>query len=207
MKALWVGCVALLAFATVGRAEQFSLDSGIHYAKLNLEGVNAARLDDADGAVFDIAFQIAPPHSGWRFGAGLMVGGWYEEFQSVDPNLDITDAYQSLSIIIPELRIGYHIPLGDPDGNHLFIEPSMGVGLAIGTYSSGDVYFGTFYDDNGSRTRANIAFRPKVQVGYSWDRFALGLEGSYLWTDLDFGNGIGGELTSWTAGVFFRWRF
>lgn len=207
---LWSVCGAGVAQAQVREDNGFSLDFGIGYSKLNIAGENVRQLDGADGAASHINFKWAPPDArGLRLGFSVDIAGWREEFTSVNEDEDefITDAYQELSLFIPEVRVGYYIPFGDPRDRHFFIEPSIGVGLAVGYFEAGDVFFNRFDSDDYSKTRANIAFRPAVQAGYAWDRFAAGVEASYLWTHLDFGNEVGGDIESWYVGGFFRFRF
>jgi hypothetical protein len=101
--------------------------------------------------------------------------------------------------------IGYHAPLGD----HWFIEPSVGVGPAIGVFILGEDRGRWWHDDNAydDHVRAGFAVQPALQVGYEWGHFGVGAEASYLWTHMDFGDDIGGDITELYAGGFFRWSF
>ncbi len=205
------GALALILIATGSTAKAaFDVDFGIGYSRLSIDGKNAKDLDNADGAQANVAFTLkpSPAAAGLRFGFGIEASGYRNDYHQIDPITgDNVHRYHELDLFIPEVRLGYYIPF-----DHFFIEPSMGVGLAVGTYRVGHVHrwrHDDFEEDDDDRdiTRANIALRPKIQIGYARDHWAVGLEASYLWTHLHFDDGIGGDVGELYGGAFFRLSF
>jgi hypothetical protein len=218
MKRVLTGVAALLlgASATTVRASDFDVDLGLGYSRLQLDGNNkdAKDLDHSDSAGLDLAFKWrVPPSTGLRLGIGLTASGYRDEFHVTDPiTFDRVHRYRELDLVVPELRIGYNVPIG---GN-FFIEPSLGVGLAAADYRTGTIHHHhhhhddedyTYDDDDNDTFRANLALRPRIQAGVGGDHWKLGLEASYLFTHLDFGNGIGGDVNELYGGAFFRVSF
>jgi len=209
MRRLSVVCSALLLGAAATSANAaFDVDFGLGYSRLSIDGNNAKDLDNADGAQINATFTLKPsPAQGLRIGFGLEASSYRNDFHQTDPFTGFEiHRYHELDLFIPEVSVGYHIPI-----DHFFIEPSLGVGLAVGTYSVGHVHHhhDDFDESDVDRdiTRANVALRPKLQIGYARDHWGAGVEASYLWTHLHFDDGIGGDVGEAYVGGFFRLSF
>ena len=216
MRLLTVGTAALLlaAAASAARANAFDADLSLGYSQLRIDGPNAKDLDKRDGFGAQFSFMFpAPKTPSFRYGFGLNASGFRNDFHVFDPDRGReVHRFDEFSLIVPELRIGYYIPI-----DHFFIEPSVGLGLAVGDYSTGRVHHHHHHDDDDvnddfddvdtSTVRLNAAVHPTIQVGYGYEHWAVGLEASYLYTHLHFKEGIGGDIGELYTGVFFRFSY
>ncbi len=211
MKLLTLGAAALLiaGTASAASANAFDVDLSLGYSRLRIDGPGAKDLDKDDGAAIQLAFMgPAPQTPSFRFGFGLELSGYRNDFHVTDTNGFERHRFDQIGMVVPELRIGYYVPIG-----HFFIEPSIGVGLAIADYSTGHVHRyhhdnNDSYDDIDSDTlRLNAAVHPTLQIGYASDHWAVGLQTSYLYTHLHFKDGIGGDVSELYGGAFFRWSY
>jgi hypothetical protein len=210
----WMVGIALLVtglLASAARAERdtnFTMDFGLGYAKVNIDGANASDLDGNDTSAAEVRFKFTQPKLGnWRLGFALNVVDTWEDTDPyvIDGKAYIDDPYKEFYMLSPMFSLGYQVPLG----SHWFIEPSVAVGPSIGVFILGEDH-GQWWDDDNAyddHVRVGVAVQPALQVGYEWDHFGLGAEVSYLWTHLDFGDDIGGDISVFYAGGFFRWSF
>lgn len=210
----WMVGVVLTGMAFVASAARadgdpnYTMDFGLGYAKVNIGGSNVSELDGNDTSAAQIRFKFRQPSLGnWRLGFALTAVDTWEDTDPFvsDGKAYVDDPYKEFSMLAPMATIGYNIPLG----HHWFIEPSIGVGVAVGVYATGENH-GEWWDDDNQyddHVRANIAVQPAVQLGYEWGHFGVGAEVNYLWTHLDFGDSVGGDVTVFYAGGFFRWSF
>jgi len=207
MRKLIIGTAALLLAAGAGTASAggFDLDAGIGYSRLNIDGKKTGDLDDNDGgAVHASIMWPQPAVPGLRLGFGLEVSGYTDRFRETDNDGDERTRYRSIDMLVPELRIAYRIPI-----DHFFIEPALGVGLAVADYNlhTNRGHDRDFDERDFDCFRLNAAVQPSVKIGYAQDRWAAGVELSYLWTHLHFKDEIGGDVSEMYVGGFFSWSF
>ena len=210
--------VGMLLGARSARAHM-EFDLSVGYAHVELDG-SASPFDSRDGMRVEPRFSWAPggdvTGSHLRLGASLAFSGFDRRTDDDDVFIDddgdifVVDSsdVESLTLITPEFQVSYRLRFGgvdDPDRGRrgFFVEPGVGVGVAIGQYWVGDT-FGWWVDTDISEWDATIHGRPFLRGGYEWEHFVLGVEGSYLFGgSLDFTNQIEGDLSEWYVGVFF----
>lgn len=210
MRLLTLACSALILGVTKTAATAaFDVDFGLGYSRLSIDGNNAKDLDNADGAQINATFTLRPSNvEGLRVGFGFESSAYRNDFHEIDSFTgDNVHRYHELDLFIPEVRVGYYVPI-----DHFFIQPSLGVGLAVGQYRTGHVHHWHHddfaeEDDDRDITHANLALRPKIQIGYAREHWGVGVEASYLWTHLHFDDGIGGDVGELYGGAFFRLSF
>ena len=205
MRKLLLGCVLAGAglWASTAKAEtNYVFDFGIGYQKLHIDGANAKELDGDENISGKFKVMILPSTtSRWRYGFSISGASAYENTGPFvfDGKTYVDDPFKEFEMLVPEFRIAYHIPI-----NNLFIEPSIGVGPAIAAFRTGE---DNDYWDADNTVRVNIALEPSLQIGYAQDQWAVGGEVSYLFTHLDFGDDVGGDIDTFYLGAFFRYQF
>lgn len=212
MRKLFIGSTAALLLATAGAgravAGNFDVDFGLAYSQLRIDGNGAKDLDKSDGAAARASFMFPQPAvPGLKLGFGLEVSGYRNDFHEVDNDGDNRRRYHELDLVIPELRAAYTIPFGN-----FFVEPGIGVGLALADYRLDTVRHhhhndDDFAQDDDDTFRANVAVHPSLKIGYGQGHWAAGLEAGYMFTHLHFGDGVGGDVSELYGGAFFRWSF
>ena len=128
-----------------------------------------------------------------------------EEFLTVED-------FASLSVVVPQVTLGYRALLGDPYDGGLFVEPGVGAGLAVGTVGfARELEFGNrpvAVDSDGDdyETELSWAVAPYLRLGYAADSVSIGVEGGYQFTGLEFDDGLGERPEEWYVGLFLGVR-
>lgn len=153
-------------------------------------------------------------NSGLRLG-GRLAGSFFRDKVSSrsvagEPLLEIED-FANLSLLSPQLLVGYRQIFGDPDyGTAAFIEPGVGLGPTVGIHSFGsDLQFGdrTLSTDTfDTETDVSWSVNPYLRLGIASDVIFFGAEGGYEWTGLDFDDRLGQDARLWYVGLFFAVR-
>jgi hypothetical protein len=201
-------CVVLLVLVAVspspGGTGDFSFSMG--YSHLTIDGADPP-FNEQDALRFEsrISGSPLPELPQLRLGGGLGMSYYYKDYNDgdiVEIGEDVIliegDSYESLFLLEPEVQVSWRQPLG----KHMYVEPGIGVGGVFGNLTAGET-FGWFYDEDYDEWSAGFSARPFLRAAYQYKKYAIGLEGSYLWTDLDFDDGPGGDTTELYIGAFF----
>ena len=152
--------------------------------------------------------------SGLRLGGRFAFSGYREDLGdrvvAGEPLLEIEE-FADLGIFAPMATASYRQVFGDPDaGGAAFIEPGIGAGLSVGVLSFGsELQFGDRVigsDIDESQTEVSYVLNPFMRGGYTSGQFAIGLEGGYQWTGLEFDDDLGVDAREWYLGLFFGFR-
>lgn len=200
---LVVGLLPALAAAE----HRLGLQIGAGYSHLDSDAEQEL-LDSGDSLYGNFSLIGGPfEDPGVRWGVGLVTSG-YRQTDDID-GIPIDDDYDQefgeLYLWFIEARAGWYQPIGD----YFFIEPSVGVGVVIGQARLGqedDDYTDGEYTERD--TSAGFGVRPAIAGGVRWnEHFMLGLETSYMWTNIEFDEGMGENISEIRLGVFFRYVF
>jgi len=207
MRLLLVLLAATMITLSASSAKAFDIDFGLGYSKLQIDGSSddAKALDGSDGPAFDISFKFTSIIPGLRWGFGVQGSYFRDEYHVTNSDGDSDKRFRDLTLIIPEFRVGYHVPIGP-----IFIEPSMGAALVMGEFRTGyvDSHHGNEFDDSDHEEfEVNVALTPRLQAGIEGHFWAAGLEVSWMNSHLDFGDGVGGDISTFYGGAFFRISF
>ena len=186
---------------------EFSL--GVGYTRMNFDG-DSPLVDDRDGVHFDPVFSLAPIERlpqlrlGAAFGISFAVDDTRGAFVSDEEGgtLFIEGDDTSLMLFEPELRIAWRQSLAE--GEAVFVEAGVGGGGVIGWLSAGDDASVTDPDD-AEIDEVDAAFmgRAFVRVGAHVTSGIVGVEASYMvGGNLDFADGIGGDVSEFYVGIF-----
>ena len=186
---------------------------GIAYAHLFWDGTNTDALEEQGGLRIDgrLSWPVTaaddPAAPQLRLGISLALGGFVSEqggdvFADDDVLYVEPDDWTQLSLIEPEVQVSYRAPLGDD----WYAEPGLGASGIVGNYVRGEEFFG-FVDEDVDRWRLGAAGRVFLRVAYRRGRNAWGLEGSYSYGWLDFGDDIGGDIQRGHLAFFFARSF
>lgn len=196
--------VALLAPA-VASAQKTEFAIGFGYSHVAVQGA-PGEFDQQDGGRFEPRFTWQPfeERPQLRFGVGVGFSYYYdnsENGQIISPPFAFdVDSFESLSLITPEFQVSWRQPISED----WWIEGGLGVGPAIGIYTAGEVLFNDLFDEDISESGVGIGVRPFVRAGFrGGEHWNWGLEGSYQWTSVEFGHGLGDNPSEWFVGVFF----
>jgi hypothetical protein len=200
-----------LACAAHGQHREFAF--GVGYAHLFWDGHNTDALEEQGGVRFDgrASWPITGPMTETRpelrlgLGAGLAFyvseqGGDIEEVGNViiiEP-----DDWAQLTTFEPEIQLS----LRHPVGNALYLEPGIAGVFIVGNYRLGEEVFG-FVDEDLDRWNVGGGGRLFLRGAYVRERMAFGIEGSYGYGWLDFGDDIGGDIQQAYLGFFFSHQF
>lgn len=216
--ALLGGALCLLA-GGCQRGQPVQVNFLLGYAHLDQEDSGGFEpvIDSKDGvrAAFaaDVPVAGSPNGSGFRLGGRLSMSSFTEDLGdrtvAGEPDLEIEE-FLDLTIFAPQFVASYRQLIGDPhDGGAAFIEPGLGVGLAVAMMTSGSrLTFGDSIvgsDVGDTDTELGVSLNPFVRGGYAWSRFLLGLEGGYEWSSVEFED-LGSDPTQWYVGLFFAMR-
>lgn len=191
--------------ATFAIEREFGISIG--YAQSSIEAEALDDLDNQGGLRFEPRFTWAP----WedipqlRLGIGIGFSFFYDEEdsgQTFGGFADVED-YEEISLLVPELQATWRQPLSE----HWFLEGGVGIGAVFGYFGAGQVIFDELFDDDVNEWDLGFGVRPILRGGYRHNRWAAGLEGSYLFTDLDFGGGLDGKIEELYIGLFYTHSF
>jgi hypothetical protein len=174
-------------------------------------------IDSKDGvrAAFgaDVPVTDSANGSGFRLGGRLSMSSFTEDLGdrtvAGEPDLEIEE-FLDLTMFTPQFVASYRQLIGDPqDGGAGFIEPGVGLGLALAIMTSGShLTFGDSIvgsDVGDTETEIGISLNPFVRGGFAWSRFLIGLEGGYEWSSVEFED-LGSDPRQWYLGLFFGVR-
>jgi hypothetical protein len=201
-------CSALFTFVVAqspafGQKTEISL--GIGYSHLSLNGASG-ELDEQGGGRIEPRFSWQPfsRRPELRFGIGMGFSYYYDTTDAEDVNsgpftFDV-DNYEDVALITPEFQVSWRQPMSE----RWWLEGGVGVGPAFAMYTAGDVVFDDFFDEDVSESDVGLGVRPFIRAGFrGGDRWSWGVEGSYQWSDIDFGAPFGGDAREWYVGLFF----
>lgn len=172
-------------------------------------------VDDQFGGRLSVGFS-APVARTDDSGSGVRLGGrfaasFFREALSSrnvggEPLLEVED-FANLTLLSPQLIVGYRQLLGDPDhGVVMFVEPGVGVGPTIGLHTFGsDFEFAneTLSTDTFDReTEVSWSLNPYLRLGAAGDGIFIGAEGGYEWTGLEFDDRLGQNARAWYLGLY-----
>ena len=196
-----------LSFWPHALAQNSEISLGGGYTKLTLEAdldfINieeVTALDGESGAYGEIRFSRSIFIEQLRLGSGVQVAYYTTDGRS-EPGLFSIEDERFLQIA-PELQLSWRQRLGD----RLFLEPGVGGGLVAGNYRARGVTVGGVPQEDVDQWEAGLGVRPFLRFGLIVDRFILGLEGSYRWTNIEYEE-VDGRLREWMAGAFISFRF
>jgi hypothetical protein len=118
--------------------------------------------------------------------------------------LSVNESISDVDVFSPTFDLAWNQPLG----GGFFVEPSIGVGWAWGT-------FDPVVAAGGNRTEDGGVVRPGVAIGYGQDHWSVGLDFQYSFYWIDFSSSVSGTTISDLddvheeiyAGFFFRYAF
>jgi len=106
--------------------------------------------------------------------------------------------FEEMTLIVPELQFSWRQRIAQ----RWTIEGGVGVGGAFADYSAGDIIVDNFVVSTLSDDDAALSVHPFLRAGYGRDKWTVGVDAGYLWTDIDFGRPVGGGLSEWSVGFF-----
>jgi hypothetical protein len=200
------GLVAALLAAAAGGdvlAQDREFAAGIGYGHLFWDGNNAGPLEEQGGLVFDarVTWAPTPRQPRLRVGVDLDLAFYFSTDDSDDDFSGVND-FAQLSVIAPALEVAWRHPIDE----HWYLEPGLAGVLTIGNYTTGQELFG-FVDRDENRWRVGGGGKTFLRLAYAQDRWAAGVEGSYTYGWLDFGEEIGGETRQAYVRLFYSRRF
>ena len=199
--------IVVLTCAPAATASDRDLGFSIGYAQLSVDDTTLQDLDSQSGLRFELRGTWAPRDSlpQLRLGLGIGFSFFYDDQdsgQTIGGFAEVED-FEQISLIVPEFQATWRQPLGD----EWFVEGGVGLGAVIGNFRAGQVIFDDLFDEDVDEWDVGFGVRPLVRGGYMRNHWLAGLEASYLLTDLDFGNGLGGDLEELYIGLFYSHRF
>ena len=204
--AAWL--MSLLSCAAPAVADDYrDLGFSVGYAQSSIDAEALDDLDSQSGLRFELRGTWSPGDepSGLRFGIALGLSSYYDEEdsgQTVGGFADVED-FEQLFLAVPEFQVTWRQPISE----HWLIEGGAGVGPVIANFRAGQVIFDDLFDEDVSEWDVGLGVRPLVRAAYRRNRWMAGLEGSYLFTDLDFGNGLSGNVEELYIGFFYSHMF
>ena len=187
---------------------------GLGYTHLFLDGSNSRALEEQGGIRLDgrVSWPVSEMQPNFRLGAGLALSSFVSErdrdFEDeVDDGDDGwffygSDDWDQLFIIEPEIQASWRLPAGDD----LYLEPGFGASLLGGNFVRGEEFFG-FVDEDIDRWSLGAAGRIFLRGAFVRGRWSFGLEGSYSFGWLHFGDDIGGDIQRGHLGFYVARAF
>jgi hypothetical protein len=199
--------VLIVCGASTALADDREFSFSIGYAHLSFDNEVLDDLDHEGGLRFEPRFTWPVFHHDprLRIGVGVGLSFFYDEHETGEEFggfADIED-FEEISLIVPEFQATWRQMLGA----NWFVEGGVGVGAVFGSFRAGEVVFDELFDQDVSEWDLGFGVRPLVRGFFMNERWAAGLEGSYLFTDLDFGGGLRGNVEELYVGLFYTFRF
>lgn len=202
-----------LCLACAAQAQDREFAFGLGYSHLFWDGHNTDVLEEQGGLRMDgrVSWPVTEPMTEGRpelrVGVGLGLTFYVSEqggdvFEEDDIIFIEPDDWTQLTNIEPEIQFS----LRQPVGRDFYLEPGIAGVFIIGNYVRGEEVFG-FVDEDIDRWRVGGGGRLFLRGAYRRERWAFGLEGSYAYGWLDFGDDIGGDIQQGYLGVFFARQF
>src|SRR5688500_16779258 len=193
------------AFAQDARDDrEFAFGGG--YTHVFLDGSNSGPLEEQGGIRLTgrVSWPVDERRPNFRFGAGLALTSYVSEqggeFDDDDDDgwwFYVPDDWNQLFIIEPELQASWRHPVGDD----LYLEPGFAASALVGNFVRGEEFFG-FVDEDIDRWDVGAAGRIFLRGAFTRGRWSWGLEGSYSFGWLSFGDDIGGDIQQGHLGFF-----
>src|SRR5688572_30279103 len=203
--ALRAALIVLFLASPAAADNEFGFSIG--YAQLAVDDDVLSDLDGQGGLRFEPRFSWTPFDGAGQFRLGIGVGFsfFYDEEETGDEFegfADIED-YEQISLFVPELQVTWRQGLAP----NWFVEGGVGLGAVIGNFRAGQVIFDELFDEDVSDWDLGFGVRPILRGGYTRNRWMAGIEASYLFTDLDFDNSIGGKMEELYIALFYSHAF
>ena len=187
---------------------------GLGYSHLFWDGSHSKPLDEQGGLVLDgrltwAVTPVAPERPQLRVGVGLDLAfyGSYDDdgtaFIDDDVIIITGDDYTRLSIIAPQVEVSWRQPIA---GAQWYLEPGLAGVFMVGNYTTGQDFV-WFVDQDENRWNVGGGGKAFLRLAYQRERWGLGVQGSYGYGWLDFGDDIGGDIQQGSIGVFYSHRF
>ena len=201
----------LLGGIAHGQHREFAF--GISYAHLFWDGSSSDALEEQGGLRLEgrVSWPIAQPMTEdrpeLRLGLGLGLTFYVSEqggdvFEEDDVIFIEPDDWNQLTTIAPEVQFSVRQPVRDD----LYLEPGVAGVFVLGNYVRGEEFWG-FVDEDVDRWAAGGGGRLFVRGAFHRERWSVGLEGSYGYGWLHFGDDIGGDIQRGHLGFFFARSF
>jgi hypothetical protein len=180
---------------------------GIGYGHLVWDGHNTNELEEQGGLRLDIRYSIpVAPQPEWRVGAGLGLAFYISEhggdvFEEGGIIFIRPDDWVQLTNVEPEIQFSLRHPLGDG----FYLEPGVAGVFIAGNYRRGEEVFG-FVDEDLNRWRVGGGARLFLRAACTRGRSSYGVEGSYSYGWLDFGDDLGGDIQQACLAFFYAYR-
>lgn len=205
---LLAGCLASAAHA---QHREFAF--GISYSHLFWDGSASGALEEHGGARFEgrVSWLLSEPMSDrtpeLRLGVGLGLTFYVSEqggdvFEEDDVIFIRPDDWMQLTNIEPELQFSLRQPIGD----RFYIEPGIAGVFTLGNFRRGEEFWG-FVDEDLDRWSPGGGGRLFLRAAYRRDSSSFGIEGSYGYGWLHFGDDIGGDIQQGHLGIFYAQRY
>ena len=206
-----VSLVATLVLPVAALAQEREWAAGAGYGHLFLDGSDANELEEQGGLVLNgrVSWPVGAPMTDrrpeLRFGLGGHVAFYRSEtdddFDDDDDFFDDEVDVTQLTMLVPELQLSVRQPIGD-----FYLEPGIAGQFILGNYWRGEESWWDV-DEDEDIWRVGGGARLFLRGAYQWDRWFIGVEGSYSYGWLDFGHDIGGDIQQGFIGVFFGRTF
>lgn len=186
---------------------------GVGYTHLFWDGSNSDALEEQGGLRLEgrvswpLGERVAEGRPELRVGLGLGLAFFVSEqggdvFEEDDVIFIQPDDWTQLTTIAPEVQFSVRQPLGED----YYLEPGVAGVFVLGNYVRGEEFFG-FIDEDIDRWAAGGGGRLFLRAAYRRERWSVGLEGSYGYGWLHFGDDIGGDIQQGYLGIFYARRF
>jgi hypothetical protein len=217
--AAFAGVVVICARAGGAWPDRSEFDVSVGWAHASFHSRLSKDLREQDGVRLEprYSFALWRERPEVRLGFGLGLSTFYEENDSDASEgggfgdggfiFEPADQFEQLTLIVPEFQLSWRQPIGPQQrSDHFWAEAGVGVAPVIGNYRNGDAAFGELFTDQ-SRWDCNVGVRPFLRAAWQRKNWLLGAEASYLWTNLDFGDGLNGDVQEIYAGLFIGYRW
>ena len=197
----------LLPSAAGAQGREFAF--GFGYGHLFWDGHNAGPLEEQGGFRLDgrYSFPVTEPMTETRpelrIGFSLALAFYIsEQGGDIDEigNVIIIEPsdWTQLTTIEPEIQFSLRHPIA----RDYYLEPGVAGTLMVGNYLRGEEFWG-FVDEDMDRWNVGGGGRLFLRGAYVRNRWHFGLEGSYSYGWLNFGDDIGGDIQQAYLGFFF----
>ena len=210
--AILVGVAStFLTFTVLGQGREFAVGAG--YGHLFWDGSHTDTLAEQGGVRFEgrVSMPVTEPMTDarpeLRAGLGLGLAVYYSEhggdvFEAGGIVFIEPEDFEQLTTLEPEIQLSLRVPVR----HDLYIEPGVAGTLIVGNFRTGEDFVG-FIDEDENRWRVGGGGRLILRGAYHRERWAFGVEGSYAYGWLDFGDDIGGDIQQGYIGLFYAHRF
>ena len=186
---------------------------GVSYAHLFWDGSASGALEEQGGVRLDgrVSWPVGAPTTDaspeLRLGVGLGLTFYVSErgggvFEDDDVIFIRPDDWTQLTNIEPEVQFSVRQPVGDG----LYLEPGIAGVFTLGNFRRGEEVWG-FVDEDLDRWSPGGGGRVFLRGAYRRERWSVGVEGSYAYGWLHFGDDIGGDIQQGHVGVFYARQF